>query len=44
VLANMVTPSAAAEMNACRRFSSDLVLPKLSSAAPKLYVMTVASW
>ena len=43
-LASTVTPSAAAEMNACRRFSSDCVLPKLSSTAPKLCVMTVAWW
>src|SRR6516225_9802360 len=43
-LASTVTPLAAAEMNACRRFSSDCVLLKLSSAAPKLCVMTVAWW
>ncbi len=39
-----VTPFCAAETNACRRFSSDCVLPKVSSAAAKLCEMTVASW
>ena len=43
-LASTVTPFAAAEMNACRRFSSDWVLPKASSVVPKLCVMTVAWW
>ena len=33
-LASTVTPFAAAEMNACRRFSSDCLLPKPSSTAP----------
>ena len=39
-----VTPLFAAEMNACRRFSSDCVLAKVSSAAAKLCEMTLASW
>src|SRR5579859_2066406 len=43
-LASTVTPSAAAEMNACRRFSSDWVPPKASSVVPKLCEMTVAWW
>ena len=43
-LASTVTPFAAAEMNACRRFSSDCVLPKASSVVPKLCEMTVAWW
>src|SRR5881392_414028 len=43
-LASMVTPFAAAEMNACRRFSSDWVLLKASSVVPKLCEMTVAWW
>src|SRR6266404_8808411 len=43
-LASMVTPFAAAEMNACRRFSSDWVLLKASSVVPKLCETTVAWW
>jgi len=43
-LASTVMPFAAAEMNACRRFSSDWVLLKASSVVPKLCEMTVAWW
>src|SRR5215469_423041 len=43
-LARTVTPLAAAETKACRRFKSDCVLLKPSSVAPKLCVMTVAWW
>src|SRR5215469_8226989 len=42
-LPSTVTPSAAAEMYACRRFISDWVLAKVSSAAAKLCEMTFAS-
>jgi len=42
-LPNTVTPLAAAEMNACRRFIRDCVLEKVSSAAAKLWLMTFAS-
>src|SRR5262245_20912722 len=43
-LPSTVTPLLAAEMSACRRFSSDCVLLKASSAEAKLCEMTVASW
>jgi hypothetical protein len=43
-LARTVTPFAAAEMNACRRLSSDCVLLNDSSVVPKLCVITVACW
>src|SRR5205823_5414253 len=43
-LPSTVTPFAAAETNAWRRFSSDCVLPKVSSAAAKLCEITEARW
>ena len=43
-LPSTLTPSAAAETKAWRRFSSDCVLWKVSSAAAKLCEITVARW
>src|SRR5215475_8686883 len=43
-LPSTVTPFAAAEVNACRRLSSDFVLANASSAEAKLCEITEARW